>query len=134
MSNQSNTIGGKKILLVEDDLFLTKIIAGKILAEGCLFLHADSGEKALSMLESEVPDVIFLDILFPGGMDGFEVLKQIKERENLNKVPVVILSNMGDPADVERGMSLGAFRYIVKASISPSEIIAHIESAVNSKL
>jgi len=132
MTEKDSLLKSKKILLVEDDVFLSNIIENKLLKVGSDFSHAKNGEDALAMLEKLVPDVILLDILFPGGIDGFGVLEKIKADERLKKVPVIILSNLGQLSDIEKGMDRGAFRYIVKASIVPEEIIKHIESAVSS--
>ncbi len=121
---------GKKILLVEDDKFFSKIIEGKLTKVGCEFSHALSGEESLKMIEKSAPDAIILDILLPGGIDGFEVLEKIKKVESLKKIPVIILSNLGQPTDIEKGMKLGAFRYLVKASVAPEDIAAHIASAL----
>jgi|SRR3989344_1820373 len=132
MKDDTNSLKGKKILLVEDDLFFSKIIESKLYHTGCDFVHAKDGETSFILLEKEVPDVIILDILLPGGIDGFGVLEKIKADEKLKHIPVVILSNLGQVSDVEKGMSLGAFRYIVKASIIPDEIIPHLVSAINS--
>lgn len=119
---------GKKVLLVEDDLFFTKLVDKKLSNSKCVFNHVGTGDEAVKFLHDNVPDVVLLDIMLPGGLDGFGVLKKMKEDEKLKNVPVIILSNLSSPADIERGMSLGAFRYLVKASITPNDIIGHLAS------
>lgn len=123
-------VKGKKIFLVEDDKFLTKIIQTKLTQVGTVFNNCENGTDAISLIEKDIPDVILLDLMFPGGIDGFTVLEKIKSHSQLKNIPVIILSNLSEPAQIEKGMNLGAFRYIVKASIVPDEIVDHIESAL----
>ncbi len=127
-------INGKKIFLVEDDKFLTKIIKDKLTKAGSILNNCENGDDAISSLEQDSPDVILLDIMFPGGIDGFKVLEQIKSNDKLKSIPVIILSNLSEPSHIEKGMKLGAFRYIVKASIVPDEIIDHVGSAIISRV
>jgi DNA-binding response OmpR family regulator len=119
---------GKKVFLVEDDLFFTKLVDKKLSNSRCEFSHAGTGDEALKFLQNNTPDVVLLDIMLPGGLDGFAVLKKMKEDDKLKNIPVIILSNLSSSADVERGMSLGAFRYLVKASITPNDIVSHLAS------
>ncbi len=125
-----NAIKGKKVFLVEDDAFLTKIIKQKISDAGCDFFNSLNGESSIAVIEKEMPDVIILDLLLPGGIDGFGVLQKIKEHPALKTIPVIILSNLSKPSEIERGIELGAFRYILKSSIEPDEILDHVESAL----
>lgn len=124
----THQLAGKKILLVEDDLFFSKLVDKKLSNSQCIFNHVDTGDEALVFLQSNVPDVIILDIMLPGSLDGFGVLKKIKADFKLKNIPVIILSNLSSPTDIERGISLGAFRYLVKASITPNDIISHVAS------
>lgn len=128
------TLEGKKVLLVEDDLFFTKLVDKKLSNSKCIFNHVGTGDSAIKFLHDNVPDVVLLDIMLPGGLDGFGVLKKMKEDERLKNIPVIILSNLSSPADIERGMSLGAFRYLVKASITPNDILNHVASVFGMKI
>ena len=122
-------LSGKKIMWVEDDKFLSDIIARKLSAHGCVLLHAAEGESALKMLEKEHPDLVLLDILL-SGIDGFEILKRIKSNEKIRKTPVILLSNLGQKEDIEKGESLGAARFLVKATVTLDEIIAEIQKVL----
>ena len=88
-----------------------------------------NGESGLLMLESENPQVVILDVSLPG-MDGFEVLRKLKEQENTKNIPVIILSNLGQKEDVDKGMELGAKDYMIKAHFTPGEIMEKIKSIV----
>jgi len=115
--------------MVEDDKFYVGLIAQKLSDAKCIFSHVLSGDEALPALQKDIPDVLLLDIMLPGKVDGFGVLEEIRANEKTKNLPVIILSNLSDPQSIERGISLGALHYVVKSSIIPSEIIEYIESA-----
>ncbi len=116
----------KKILWVEDDAFLSSIIEKKVSLEKFSLDIARDGSSALQMLETVKPDIIILDIMLPG-MDGFEILKKIRENVENQKIPVLFLSNLGAPGDIEKGMALGATKYMVKAMFTLDQIIEEVE-------
>lgn len=119
----------KKILVVEDEQMLAKIIGMKLEEEDYEVLHAYDGEEAYKLLIApEVPDLVLLDVLLPG-MGGFEVLEKLKaESKPLPKI--IVFSNFAQKADVERARSLGAIDYIVKAAFSPAEILGKIKEVL----
>ncbi len=80
-------------------------------------------------MKEEKPDIILLDLILPG-MDGFEVLAKIKDDPEVENIPVVILSNLGQRDDVERGLKLGAVDFLIKAHFTPGEIIEKIEKVM----
>ena len=116
-----------KIVIVEDDKFLRELITQKILKEGYQVVGAVNGEEGVAKTKEVKPDLVLLDLILPG-IDGFEVLRQIKEDPETSKVPVIILSNLGQKDDVERGVRLGASDYMVKAHFTPGEIVAKIKA------
>lgn len=118
---------GKKVLLVEDDATLIDMYSLKFKEEGYNLLVADNGEAGLALALKEVPDVILLDIMMPK-MDGFAVLAEIKKNANTKNIPVLMLSNLGQTADVEKGEKMGAKDYIVKASMTPTQVVEKVKS------
>jgi len=120
----------KTILIIEDDKFLRDLIAQKLLREGFGIAEAVDGEKGLKKVKEVKPDLILLDLILPG-MDGFEVLAKIKEEPVLAEIPVIILSNLGQKDDIERGLKLGAIDYLIKAHFTPGEIIEKIKKALS---
>lgn len=118
-----------KILIVEDDKFLRELISQKIIKEGYEVLDAVDGEEGVQKAQAERPDLILLDLILPG-MDGFEVLRKIKEDEGTNTIPVIILSNLGQKEDVDKGIEFGAKDYLIKAHFTPAEIIEKIKSVL----
>jgi len=116
-----------KILIIEDDKFLRELIVQKILKEGYQAQEAVNGEEGVTKAKEEKPDLILLDLILPG-IDGFEALRQVKESPDTSSIPVIILSNLGQKDDVERGMKLGATDYLIKAHFTPGEILSKIKS------
>lgn len=120
----------KKILIIEDDKFLRELIAQKLIKEEYDISEAADGEEGIKKIEEEKPDLILLDLILPG-IDGFEVLSQMKNNPALTSIPVIILSNLGQKEDVEKGLKLGAVDYLIKAHFTPAEIIDKIKIVFN---
>jgi len=116
----------KKILIIEDDKFLRELIGQKLIKEGYDIVEAVDGEKGIKSAKDEKPDLILLDLILPG-MDGFEVLTKIKEDARVAQIPVIILSNLGQKDDIEKGLKMGAVDYLIKAHFTPGEIIDKIK-------
>ena len=115
----------KKILVVEDDRFLRELITQKLSREGYDVIEAVDGEEGVVKAE-EKPDIILMDLILPG-IDGFEAIAKIKENTELENIPIIILSNLGQRDDVERGLKLGATDFLIKAHFTPGEIIEKVE-------
>ena len=121
----------KQILLVEDDPFLIDIYTTKFKEEGFSVEVANDGEEGLRKLKEgegneEKFDLLVLDIVLPH-VDGWEILKEIKASEKLKNLKIVILSNLGQKGEVEKGVKLGATKYLIKAHYTPSEVVAEIK-------
>ena len=121
-----------KIILVEDDPFLASMYVSKLETANYEIMSEEDGKKGYELIAKEKPDLVLLDILLPG-MDGFEVLKKLKDNEELKNIPVILLTNLGQKNDVEKGLDLGADDYLIKAHVTPSEVIEKIKKAVNNK-
>lgn len=119
-----------KILVVEDDKFLRNLLVRKLEEDNFNVLTSIDGNEALEKIKKETPDLILLDLILPG-LNGFEILRQIKQDSNLNKIPVIILSNLGQQEEVKKGIQLGAVDYLVKAHFTPAEIVSKIRSILN---
>ncbi|MBU4338353.1 response regulator [Patescibacteria group bacterium] len=114
-----------KILIVEDDNFLVKAYQIKFERSGFNVFIAMDGEEGLKIVRKEKPALIILDLMLPK-MNGFEFLKKIKSDENMKNIPVVALSNLGQRADQEKAISLGAAEYFIKTEHTLEEIIEKI--------
>lgn len=116
----------KNILLIEDEEMLASMYETKFQNEGYQIRKALDGETGLKLAQEQQPDLILLDIIMPK-LDGFSVLKKIKEDPKLKNVPVVLLTNLGQDEDIEKGNKLGAAGYLVKANLTPGEVIEKIK-------
>ena len=119
----------QKILVIEDDTFLRELIVQKLLKEGYEIVEAVEGEDGIKKVTEENPDIILLDIILPG-IDGFEVLKKIKADEKVKDIPVIILSNLGQQDDIDKGIKLGAKDYLIKAEFTPGEIVEKVRGVL----
>ena len=119
----------KKILIIEDDKFLRELIVRKLAAENYEVNEAIEGDEGLKKIEEQKPDLVLLDLILPG-IDGFEVLSRMKKNPDLAKIPVIILSNLGQKEEIERGLNLGANDYLIKAHFTPKEIIGKIKETL----
>jgi len=117
----------KKILLVEDDKFLRELMSKKLLSLGYEVSTAPDGETGIEMIKSEKPEVVLLDLILPG-INGFDVLEKAKKDPETANIPVVILSNLGQSEDIERGLKLGAKDFLVKAHFTPQEIVNKLKT------
>ena len=116
----------RKVLVVEDDKFLRKIIKKKLTTEGYEVIEAVDGEEGIRMAKGKKPDIILLDLVLPE-MTGFEVLTKLKEKAPVSEIPVIILSNLSGTEEIRKGIKMGASDYLVKAHFNPSEIIIKME-------
>ncbi|UMX47937.1 MAG: response regulator [Candidatus Nealsonbacteria bacterium DGGOD1a] len=119
----------KKILIVEDDKFLRELIVRKLSNEGYDVVEAVDGEQGVLKIKETKPDLVLLDLILPG-IDGFEVLAQKKEDPFAASIPVIVLSNLGQKEDVDKGLSLGATDYLIKAHFTPGEIIEKVRNII----
>lgn len=116
----------KKVLLVEDDPFLHKVLDQRLQDEGIKVIVSTDGETAVADAQKEKPDLILLDLILPK-KSGFEVLAELRKKEATAKTPVVVLSNLGQQEDIEQIEKLGIEEYLIKADHSLSEIINKVK-------
>ena len=121
----------KKILLIEDDEFLSDMYKTKFDSEGFEVTPAQDGEVGLRLLSEGLrPDAILLDVVMPK-MNGIEVLEKIKEMDGSDGMNVIMFTNMGQKEDIDKAMSLGAAGYIIKANFTPSEVVVEVNKILN---
>ena len=124
----------KKILIVEDDRFLRELISKKLDAEEEYnIVQAVDGESAIKKIGEESPDLVLLDLILPG-IDGFEVLSRVKNNPELMDTPVVILPNLGQKEEVDKGLDLGAIDFLIKAHFTPGEIIKKVKKVLDEQI
>ncbi len=116
----------KKILIIEDEKFLRNLVKRKLSVEGFVVVESIDGEEGLKKVKEEKPDLILLDLVLPE-IDGFEVLTRIKKDPSTSLIPVVILSNLGQKEEIQKGLALGAVDFLVKAYFTPDQILEKIK-------
>lgn len=121
--------GAKKVMLVEDDRFLSSLIKARLEKDGFGVTQAFDGEQAIEALNAERPSLVILDLIMPK-TNGFEVLKTISMTPGLNQTPVIIVSNLAQDSDIEKARQLGAKEYFVKVKISIDDLVDKIKSLV----
>ncbi len=120
----------KTILLVEDEPLLANLLKQRLEKESFAIFHAPDGEEALKAMKTLQPDLILLDIILPK-VSGFEFMERLKNDPAFGKAPIVIISNLGQESDVEKGKVLGAIGYFVKAKMSIEDLVKRVKSFLN---
>lgn len=119
----------RKILVVEDDNFLRELVSKKLTDSNFEVLQAENGLKALEFARSEPLAIILLDLIIPE-KDGFEVLQELKNDPRTQNIPVIILSNLGQKEEIQKGLNMGAVDFLVKAHFTPDEILVKVKQVL----
>lgn len=119
----------KKILLIEDDSFISQMYSVKFRQTEYDFIVANNGKEGIEMIKAQKPNLILLDIILPE-MDGFTLLEEVKKDETLKSIPIILLTNLGQQEYIQRGLALGANDYIIKAHSTPQEVIDKVTSYI----
>ncbi len=122
----------KKIVLIEDDNVILEMYKLKFKEEGFELSLATDGEEGLELIKKEKPALVLLDIILPK-MDGFAVLAALKKDDSTKNIPVLLLTNLGQKADIEKGKEMGANDYIVKSSLTPTQVVEKIKNYIKEK-
>jgi len=117
----------KKILLVEDEEILINILSKKLEKEGYEVTIARNGQEGLESMRKDKPDLILLDVVMPK-MSGFEVMEEMNKDEKLKKISVIIVSNSGQPVELDRAKKLGAKDWLIKTDFDPQEVVEKVKN------
>lgn len=120
-----------KILLIEDDNLLQNLYKGKLTDEGFEVVVTGDGKEGLGLVKSGNFDLILLDIMLPGGINGFDVLESLKKDELLRQIPIIVLTNLDSEEKIAR--EIGAVDYFVKARVLPGQIVDRIKEILKKK-
>lgn len=112
----------KKILLIEDEEIMIDLLQKKLAKESYEVLVARDGEEGLKTIREAKPDLVLLDIIMPK-MGGFEVMEEMAKDKELKKMPVIVISNSGQPVELDRAQKLGAKDWLIKTEFDPQEVI-----------
>ena len=116
----------QRILLAEDDRFLRKAAEATLRQHGFTVLTAVDGEEALRLARAERPDLILLDLIMPK-LQGFEVLRSLKQDPATSPIPVIVFSNLGQERDIRQAMEAGAAEYVIKVNLTLHDLVKRIE-------
>ncbi len=120
----------RKILIIEDDVFLQDLEVNRLKKDNYEIITASTGDQAMEKINEENIDLILLDLILPG-VDGFDVLKKIKETEKLKKIPVIVFSNLSEEKDLKKAKEMGAIEFMVKSNFSLAELSEHINKILS---
>jgi CheY-like chemotaxis protein len=112
----------KKILIIEDEEIILDLLQKKLNREGYEVLVARDGDEGLMAVREGRPDLILLDMVMPK-MGGFEVMEEIGKDPELKKIPIIIISNSGQPVELDKAKELGARDWLIKTEFDPQEVI-----------
>jgi len=124
-------MGRPKILVVDDEEDILELVKYNLVKEGYLVSCAETGEKALSLIQANLPDLIVLDLMLPG-IDGLEVARLLDANALTRKIPIVMLTAKTEEADIVAGLELGADDYITKP-FSPRILVARVRAVLRRK-
>jgi DNA-binding response OmpR family regulator len=122
----------KLIVLIEDEIIVLNLLTQKLEKAGYLVKTATDGEAGLALIQETEPDLILLDMMLPK-LNGFGILEKMAELKLLPKIPVVIISNSGQPIEIERAQKLGIRDYLIKVNFNPNEVLAKVNHVLESE-
>jgi CheY-like chemotaxis protein len=119
------------LFIAEDDPLMSRMYERAFRLGGHALSIAHDGEEALDLLQKteEKPAVILLDVMMPK-MNGFDVLRKVKEDPKLKEIPVILLTNLAGDQDAEKGLSLGAVLYLIKSQYTPKQVVEKVEEII----
>jgi DNA-binding response OmpR family regulator len=123
-------MANEAVLVVEDTELLRRIYTDKLTQEGYKVFQAADGLEALNIVRSQQLDLILLDLVMPR-MSGLEALEALKRDPRSREIPVIILSNLGQDSDMQRGLEMGAVDYLIKNSAKPADVSAKIRATLD---
>ncbi|PIR73151.1 MAG: response regulator [Candidatus Nealsonbacteria bacterium CG10_big_fil_rev_8_21_14_0_10_36_23] len=119
----------KKILIIEDEEIMIDLLQKKLTVEGYEISVARDGKEGLEKMKEVKPDLILLDIIMPK-MGGFEVMEEMQKDRELKKIPVIVVSNSGQPVEIDKAQALGAKDWLIKTEFDPQEVIDKVKKQI----
>ena len=119
----------KKILIIEDEEIILNLLQKKLLKEGFDVLIARDGAAGLELMKEKNPDLILLDIIMPQ-KGGFEVMEEMQKDREIRKIPVIVISNSGQPIELDRAQKLGAKDWLIKTEFDPREVVEKVKKQI----
>lgn len=115
-----------KVLLIEDDKLLRDLLAKKLISNGYVVETAADGEDGMKAMRLNMPNLVLLDIIMPR-KSGFEVMKEMRGDEMLKNIPIIIVSNSGQPVELDKAREMGVIDWIIKTEFNPQEVLQKVK-------
>jgi DNA-binding response OmpR family regulator len=119
----------KKILIIEDEELLYNLLERKLNEEGYQASVAKDGAEGMKMIKEIKPDLVLLDIVMPN-KNGFEVMDEMQADEKLKHIPIIVISNSGQPVEIDKAKELGAKDWLIKTEFDPQEVIEKVKKQI----
>jgi len=119
----------KKILIIEDEEIISNLLAKKLSQVGYEVKTAFNGQEGLEILEQEKPDLVLIDIVMPK-KDGFETISEVKGDPTLKDIPIIIISNSGQPVELDKAKEMGVNDWFIKTDFDPQEVIQKVKKQI----
>lgn len=119
----------KRILIIEDEALIGELLRKKLADEGYYAFIAKDGEEGLEEIRSQKPDLVLLDIILPR-LNGFEVLEGMKKDGSFKTIPVIIISNSGQPTEIEAAKKMGVADWLIKTEFDPAEVVEKVRKQI----
>lgn len=119
----------KRILLIEDEEIMINLLEKKLKKEGYEVSIARNGKDGLEKIKNEKPDLVLLDIIMPK-MSGFEVMEEMRKDQKLKNIPVIVISNSGQPVELDKAKKLGAKDWLIKTEFNPEEVVKKVKMQI----
>ncbi len=119
----------KNVLIIEDEEIIRGILQKNLSKAGYNVNTAEDGEIGLQKMRENIPDIVLLDIVMPKA-DGFQVLEEMRKDENISNIPVIVVSNSGQPVEIDKVKSFGVDDWVVKTEFDPQEVIDKVKNKI----
>lgn len=119
----------KRILIIEDEALIGELLRKKLAQEGYYAFLVGDGEKGLEEIRSQKPDLVLLDIVLPR-MNGFEVLEKVRQDRTVQNIPIIIISNSGQPVELDEAKRLGVVDWLIKTDFDPAEVVEKVKKHI----
>ena len=125
-------LGNIKVMMIEDDSFLSEMVLTKLSTHGCIPYSANNGSEALSLAEQYAPNIIILDLMLPG-KSGEEILTELKAHPDLKQIPVIVFTNKSEPEDAENNLKAGAAAFLIKSQTDLNNLVEIVKDLTSKK-
>lgn len=122
----------KKILIAEDEPILMEMYRVYFEKAGFEVLNAENGQVCIEIVKKDKPDILLLDVLMPR-LNGWDVLKELKNNPETKDMPILVLSNLSQTQEIQKGLDLGADDYIIKSDLTPKDLLAKVEKTISKR-